>query len=755
MTIALYLLRRGSLRKSATIYLAGMWLIYSVGTVFNGGIRSPSVIMFVALPISAAWLLGYRATILMTAACIGCVCVFAILEALGVSARTLFVPRPWSIMSSLVLAILMAAVPVARVMKTLQDALAQSKVAQETLRSERDVMDRVMETSPTGILALGRDGKINFANAHGAHVLGTTPDEIRQRSYDAAEWNVTAYDGTPLPREQRPFLQVKSRREAVYGVQIAIQPGDKRILLSMNAAPLVDAAGEFDGAVVSVEDVTERRRVEEELLRHQEHLQELVDQRTAELVDALDQAQAANRAKTLFLANMSHELRTPLNAILGFSDLIRRGEGVSAKQAEALGIINRSGTHLLGLIDDILDMARIETGNRVLEIESVDLVELVRDAMTMMLVPAEQKNLELSIEWADVPVHLVRVDGPKLRQILVNLVGNAIRYTDAGSIVLRVDSALVDDAGKVRLRIEVQDTGVGIAPEEQVRIFEPFVQLSEPNARKGSGLGLAICSQFAQMMGGAIQVESEPGRGSLFRVELFAEAAEEFQAGGVVEEIETTFMVEPDQPQFRILVIEDDQANRLLLKRVLEDAGFQIRIAEDGETGIGVFCEWHPHFIWLDIHLPGMNGLKVAAQIREMADGRDVKIAALTASVFDEERDAVLAAGIDDFVRKPYRAKAVFECMERLLGVRYVRSAPLAKPVSDSRPHLLAQVATLPEELKSQLLRAVLLLEKDRIAEVIELVSALNPALGAELSRRADAFEFTPIMRAIQPEEVA
>jgi CheY-like chemotaxis protein len=205
----------------------------------------------------------------------------------------------------------------------------------------------------------------------------------------------------------------------------------------------------------------------------------------------------------------------------------------------------------------------------------------------------------------------------------------------------------------------------------------------------------------------------------------------------------------------RILVIEDDQANSLLLKRVLEGAGFQIRTAEDGETGIDVFSQWHPHFIWLDIQLPGMKGLEVAAQIRELPGGRDVKIAALAASVFDGERDAVLTPGVDDSLRKPFRAKAVFECMERLLGVRYVRSSPAAKPVLDPRPQGLAQIAALPEDLKSQLLRAVLLLEKERIREVIRSVSVVNPALGAELSRHADAFELTPIMRAIQSGEAA
>ena len=364
VVIALISLRRGSLRTAALIYVCGMWLVFSVLIVFGGGVRSPGLVMYSALPISAAWLFGYRGTLWTAAGCVASGLLLAALEMAGIGPYPYFFAARLGMVSNLILTTVIVAVPVTRVMNALQDALAESKLSQEALRNEREMMGRVMETSPAGILALNRDGKVTFANAHGAQVLGATPDELLQRSFDSPEWNTTAYDGQPLAREQLPFVRVQSARQAVYGVQLAIHPGNDPILLSVNAAPLVDARGEFDGEVITVEDITGRRRVEEELLRHQEHLQELVEQRTAELVEARDQAQAANRAKTLFLANMSHELRTPLNAILGFSDLIRRDEGVSAKQAEALGIINRSGTHLLALIDDVLDMARIEAGHR-------------------------------------------------------------------------------------------------------------------------------------------------------------------------------------------------------------------------------------------------------------------------------------------------------------------------------------------------------------------------------------------------------
>jgi PAS domain S-box-containing protein len=758
-SIALLLLRRGSLRTASVVYVASFWAVSSGIIVLNGGIRSPILMFYAALPISAAWLFGLRGTVAATGLCVASAAGLALMETFGWGPYWYFPGVPLAVMTAVTLSILIAAVPVMLIINALQDALAQAKLQQEAMRRERDVMSRVMETSPAGILVFDRDGLITYANASGAKVLGMTRGEVCRLGYYSTEWKVTTPDGLPLPAQERPFLRVKSRREAAYGMQMAVQPGDKRILLSVNAAPLVGADGAFDGAVITIEDITERRRVEEELQRHDERLEGLVEQRTTELVAALDQARVAHRSKMLFLANVSHELRTPLNAILGFSYLMRREEGLSAKQMEGLEIINRSGSELSAWIDDILEIARLETGHGRLEITTVDLVELVREVMKITRASADEKRLDLTSEWSGVRVRLIRVDALKLRQILINLVGNAIRYTDAGSIVLRVDAAQVDtapgDPARMRrLRIEVVDTGVGIAPEDKDRIFEPFVQLSQPNTREGSGLGLAICRKFVRMMGGTIQVESTPGRGSTFRIGLTVEVAKGSPGVRILEQDEPLVSIAPGQGEFRVLLIQNDRANSQLLKRLLESAGFRVRVAEDGRAGYDVFTEWRPQFIWVDIQLQGSNGLEVTARLRELPGGLAVKIAVLTGGGFGTEHDAV-RLGIDELVRKPPAPKTVFGCMKRLLGVQYIRPAPPENPVPEPQARGMAGIAGLPEDLNQQLMEAVLMLDKGRITEAIRAISLVDPALGNELTRHAEAFEFTSILRALRAEQPA
>jgi signal transduction histidine kinase/ligand-binding sensor domain-containing protein/CheY-like chemotaxis protein len=479
-------------------------------------------------------------------------------------------------------------------------------------------------------------------------------------------------------------------------------------------------------------------------------LQGVVAQRTAELVEARDQAQAANRAKSVFLANMSHELRTPLNAILGFSHLLRE-DAPSEKQRNNLDVINRSGEHLLHIIDDVLDMAKIEAGRQTLEIAPCDLGNLVHDVIDMMRVRAIEKGLELHLISSPEFPRYVRTDASNLRQVLINLLGNAVKYTEQGSITLRVSSTPGDESQPLRLRLEVGDTGAGIAVEDQARIFDAFVQTGKAAGQKGTGLGLAITRQFVELMGGTIHVESALGKGSIFRVEVPVEPA---QASEVIARRAGRGRVlglEPGQPECRVLVVEDESENSAVLEQLLEGAGFVIQLAADGAQGVERFRAWRPQFIWMDLRMPVMDGVEATRRIRALDDGQDVKIAAVTASAFAGQKGELLAAGLDDLVLKPYRPGEIFDCMARHLGVRYRRAEPLPEssegPLAALRP---ADLAALPRELRDELANALITLDRARIANVIQRVSERNAALGVVLARHADRFAYTAMLHAVE-----
>jgi predicted ATPase/signal transduction histidine kinase/CheY-like chemotaxis protein len=380
-----------------------------------------------------------------------------------------------------------------------------------------------------------------------------------------------------------------------------------------------------------------------------------VRQRTAEL-------EAANRAKSLFLANMSHELRTPLNAILGFSRLLARDTGVTVDQRAKLGIINSSGEHLLEMINDVLDLSRIEAGLVELEPEVFDLPRLLADMEAMFALPAQDAGLrfELSVD-AGLPRY-VRADAGKVREILMNLLSNAVKFTEEGGLTLRVGSTpTADDPTSISLQLEVEDSGPGIAPELQERIFESFYQAAGTGP-KGAGLGLSICRSYVEKMNGEISVQSTPGKGSLFRVEVpvaLAEASEVVDSGPA----RPVRGLAPGPPAPRILVVEDQRDNRLLLSRLLREAGFEVREAENGEEAIGLFPQWRPHLIWMDMRMPVLDGYETTRRIRGLAGGESVKIVAVTASAFEEQREDILACGCDELVRKPFRENEIFEAM--------------------------------------------------------------------------------------------
>ncbi len=471
-----------------------------------------------------------------------------------------------------------------------------------------------------------------------------------------------------------------------------------------------------------------------------------------QLNDAKEEAEAANKSKSSFLASMSHELRTPLNAVLGFSQLMHSDKTLNEQQRGNLDIINNSGKHLLQLINDVLDMSKIEAGKIDLMPEDMDLGELVRDVIEMLQVRAEQKGLRLIYDQSsDVP-RFVRADGPKIRQVLINLLSNSIKFTDTGGVTLRlaVKNAKSDT---ITLLGEVQDTGRGIDAEDLERIFQPFEQLAASVEQKGTGLGLAITRQFVELMGGEVSAASQPGEGTTFYFSINVEPGnpEQVHAAGADVEARTVMGLQEPAQEWRILIVEDNPENQLLLEQILVKVGFQVRIAEDGEKGVTAFEEWHPHFIWMDRRMPRMDGLEATRRIRELPGGKDVTIVALTASVFQEQRDEVMSAGSDEIVNKPYRPAEIFDCMARYLGLQYVYEeeeiAEVSPQTVDVDTITPERIASLPADVRVALGKAATRLDIDQAGAVLKQIEEVDPELAAALTQLVDRLDFYAIKK--------
>ncbi|MBW4513156.1 MAG: AAA family ATPase [Scytonematopsis contorta HA4267-MV1] len=503
-------------------------------------------------------------------------------------------------------------------------------------------------------------------------------------------------------------------------------------------------------------------------------LEQKVKERTAELEIAKQESEAANHAKSSFVANMSHELRTPLNVILGFSNLMKSNSNFSPEEQENLSIINRSGEHLLNLINQVLNLSKIEAGRMTLNESNFDLYDLLADIENIFSLKAKEQSLELYVELAeDVPQYIC-TDQLKLRQVLINLLNNAIKFTSQGTVSVKVQlNTPVSLYSQCQIIFEVSDTGLGIAPNELEKLFKPFGQTSSSQqVQEGTGLGLTISRQFVNLMGGEITVFSG---GKSFTPSLSNADQKKFNnKETALPTFSTTFIFDitpkvvssvevekesqltrviglaPNQPQYRMLVVDDDEYSRQLLLKIVGRLGFQLREAINGQEAIEIWSAWSPHLIWMDMRMPVMDGYEATKRIKSTTKGQATAIIATTASVLEEQKAVVLSSGCDNFVRKPFQEKAIFEIIAKYLGISYLyeeKTSPTEVfPLPVEWSNLNEFMTAMSKEWVMQLHAASLDADLGLVNQIIDDVSPIYASTIQIFRNWANKFEFEKIL---------
>ncbi|MHC1770361.1 MAG: PAS domain S-box protein [Flexilinea sp.] len=616
----------------------------------------------------------------------------------------------------------------------------ERKAIEAEIRRINNLSDTAFELAKAGYWYAPLDGSGNYfpsdrvVEIHGDEHRDDNCFEIKD------EWLINARLANPELADlaNKGFKDIISGQSEHYDAEYAYKrPKDGRVVWIHDIGNILkDPYGNPIGVSGVSQDITQQKQME------------------SELKSAKESAESANKAKSTFLANMSHEIRTPMNAILGFTQIILKTRQLDMKNRNYLEIISRSGEHLLTLINEILEMSKIESGRVTYLPVTVDFPSLVSDIQNMFYPRMEAKNLKMTVELDPNISKYIISDANKLKEILINLLGNAVKFTQKGGITLRCRTEKDPrnkDLKNLFLYIDVEDTGVGISSKDIPKLFQAFEQTrSGAEMAGGTGLGLAISRSHARLMGGDITVTSTPDVGSNFHISLIVQEGGKVESAAELSRRQVTGL-KPGTREIKVLIVDDNAENRLVMKEFIEPLGIVTQDAEDGEKAVAISLTWKPDLIFMDLRMPRLDGYEAAKQIIASDYGKNIPIIALTASIMEMDKQKIYECGMAGYISKPFKDNELYSVIDDKLGQIFTYSEPaVAKETQanqDGSGLTLESVAVIPQALLEQMKSATSSAQFDKLMDLIDKVSAYSPQISDKLRNLANDFQYDALLK--------